>query len=91
MPFFANLLRHEPEVEEHFRVALVLTNKDFDALEGLLAKVPYEHAEPIVKAFLNASALQRKAGWLEVVDKVLELHRTAVTYRDRPSIDEPSH
>lgn len=91
MPFFANLLRHEPEIEEPSRVALVLTDKDFVALESLLAKVSYEHAEPIVRAFLNASALQRKEGWLEVVDKVLELHRTAVTYRDRSSIDEPSH
>lgn len=92
MPFFRDLFKAASQVDRGSSpVVLVLSQNDFEALEGLLAKVPYEHAEPIMRAFFRASAIQRNAGVLDVVEKVLELHRSAIAYRDQSSIEEALH
>ncbi|MBS0240285.1 MAG: hypothetical protein JSR89_17870 [Proteobacteria bacterium] len=92
MPFFRDLFNATSQVDRTSSpIVLVLSEKDFEALEVLLAKVPYEHAEPIVRTFHQASAIQRNAGLLDVVEKVLELHRSAVAYRDQSSSEEAFH
>ncbi|MFT3731144.1 MAG: hypothetical protein QM780_06920 [Hyphomicrobium sp.] len=89
MPFFQNLMNATPRPDQDAsRVILVMTETDMEALESLLAKVPYEHAAPIVRAFRDASELQRRGQILDVVEQVLDLHRSAVAYRDRNSIED---
>jgi hypothetical protein len=92
MPFFKNLLAEAPPVSSYpSDIVLVLSETDMTALEGLLAKVSYEHAAPIVRAFRDASDVQRRGGMLDVVEQVLELHRSALAYRERASIEEEFH
>ncbi len=93
MPFFAELFADPPslDIETTSRIAVILSDADISALESLLAKVPYENAGPVIRALLAASSMQRGAGLLDVVEKVLELHRTALAYRDRSSVDEAFH
>lgn len=93
MPFFTGLFTDPPalDVETTSPIAVILTDADISALESLLGKVPYENAGPIVRAILAASAMQRGAGLLDVIEKVLELHKTARAYRDPSSVDEAFH
>jgi hypothetical protein len=96
MPFFAEiakLLADPPSlnIDASSRIAVILSDVDIAIFESLLAKVPYENAGPLVRALLAASSMQRGAGLLDVVERVLELHKTALAYRDRSSVDESFH
>ncbi len=92
MPFFRALFHGTPETDsDASRVAMVLSDNDLVALESLLGKVAYEHAEPVMRALRAAAAMQRNAGLCEIVEQVLELHRTALEYRDQSSTEETFH
>lgn len=92
MSFFKDLFAGMSEPDrETSRVAVVLSYRDIAAFEALLGKVPYEHAEPIIRALWAAVAMQRNAGLCDVVEKVLELHREAHAYRDQSSTEEAIH
>ncbi len=65
-------------VEDENRVMAVLTYKDLALIEGLLAKVNYEHAVMLVQALVSTADVQETSGLTAVVQDAVERYREAI-------------